>query len=1013
MSKTLKIGDVYKDFEVIDIFELKDYGSVAFYLRHKILGLEILHLFNDDEENLFSFSFRTPNQKSNGAAHIMEHSVLCGSEKYPLKDPFTQLSNQSVKTYLNACTYPDKTVYPASSIVRADYFNLMSVYADAVFFPRLSREIFMQEAYRLECNADGKYSIQGVVYNEMKGSYSSFDSVAYDVASRALYKNCVYEKDSGGDPLEIPTLSYEQYLEFHKKWYRPDNCFVFLNGNIPTCEQIDFLDENFIGRLKAKYPDCACDEKSRRQQIKNFIDYVNPAPLCEPVFLEEIGPAGDTAEKGSSVLVSFDLGHSKNALSSMEKVFLLGILLNHDGSPLQKALLDSGLGEDTAPGTGIESLYHVIFSAGLRGVKKSDVHKVKELIFKTFEQIVEKGIRKEDIDSTLMGLEFTHREIRRSSGPYALSIMSSPINAWLYGEKIQESFRLRAVLEKIRSKISGQKGYFESLIKKYFLENKNWAISVITPSKKYNSQRDKAEQKIIQNLLKCTTEEKIKQDNLRLKEFQSQKDSLSLLPHLHPADFLEEGKNVLQKIPINIEKLDVKGKKIDFLSTAQYTNGISYIKIGFPTDVLEPKDYKMLPLLSAAVTECGWNGLDWAKTAELTALHTGGISANLLVNSLSTTKKSREFAKQHDFCGREWLVFKLRVIDEKLSEGLKLLSDNIRTVDFSDLKRLKDILIELRNDVDSYVVPEGHQFALLRAQRKNSRVAAVDEIWNGITLLYNLHDFAKKPIDVLSSELKRIFSKLKSGGAFIHITAEKETIQKNMSLFKKFSEETLITPLIPRLNSSPDDFIKMTDLEADSDKNHKNSDSPEILIVPAQVGFSAQSSKANEYGTKMCAYADVCTHWLSNILLWEEIRTKCGAYGAFCHTESLAGTLLFATYRDPTPSKSNSVFAKCLKKAGNIDFTKEETEKAVVGTYSAFVQPKTPASKGTLSLIRTLYAVQDDEREQIIRNILAAKPSDLKKTFQKLYLNMQNGKYSVIICGKDLAPVGKNLVLPL
>ena len=175
MSKTLKIGDVYKDFEVIDIFELKDYGSVAFYLRHKILGLEILHLFNDDEENLFSFSFRTPNQKSNGAAHIMEHSVLCGSEKYPLKDPFTQLSNQSVKTYLNACTYPDKSVYPASSIVRADYFNLMSVYADAVFFPRLSREIFMQEAYRLECNADGKYSIQGVVYNEMKGSYSSFD----------------------------------------------------------------------------------------------------------------------------------------------------------------------------------------------------------------------------------------------------------------------------------------------------------------------------------------------------------------------------------------------------------------------------------------------------------------------------------------------------------------------------------------------------------------------------------------------------------------------------------------------------------------------------------------------------------------------------------------------------------------------------------------------------------------------------------------------------------------------
>ena len=364
MSELLKKGDSYKSFIVLNVFELPDYHSTAFHLRHTKTGLEVFHLLNDDPENLFAFAFRTPNTKANGLAHIIEHSVLCGSEKYPLKDPFVIMSNQSVKTYLNAMTYSDKTVYPASSIAKADYFNLMSVYGDAVFFPRLNKEIFMQEAHRLEIDENGNPSIQGVVYNEMKGSYSSFESVAADISLSSLLKGTIYEKDSGGDPLEIPSVTYEEFLNFHKTWYRPDNCFVFLNGNIPTVEQLDFLQENFLTRLEKKFPDIDVSESARKKRIDDFIKLVTPPKISNPIELYAEGPSGD-GEESNTVLVNWRVGRCENALSATEKVVLTGILCNHDGSPLQKALIESGLGEDLAPQNGLfGSIYSTILTIG-------------------------------------------------------------------------------------------------------------------------------------------------------------------------------------------------------------------------------------------------------------------------------------------------------------------------------------------------------------------------------------------------------------------------------------------------------------------------------------------------------------------------------------------------------------------------------------------------------------------------------------------------------------------------
>lgn len=1009
MSDILQQGSGYKGFIVLKVFELKDYHSTAVYLRHKKTGLEVLHLVNDETENLFAFSFRTPNPKGNGAAHIMEHSVLCGSEKYPLKDPFTQLSNQSVKTYLNAATYPDKTVYPASSTIEADYFNLMSVYGDAVFFPRLSPEIFAQEAHRLEIGKDGKPSIQGVVYNEMKGSYSSFESVAMDVPLRALLKGSVYEEDSGGDPLKIPSLSYEEYLDFHRKWYRPENCFVFLYGNIPTTRQLDFLQEQFLTRLEKRNPDFLWKPSVKEDILRRHISYVSSSEVKEPLFVKSYGPAGEGKEKGSTVFITWNLGQSLDAFEAMEKVFLTGILLNHDGSPLQKALVECGIGEDTAPGMSLESLYDTLFTVGLRGVKKADVDKVQEIVFNTLRKIADEGISKEDIDSTLMALEFSHREIRRVQGPYAMAIMNFPINAWLYGNDIEKSFRLRSVLEKVRTNIRDNKGYLENLIRKFFLDNKNYVVAQITPSKKYTEERNKSEQSIINALMSGTTAEDVKKQNDALHAFQSAKDDTSCLPHLSPKDFIVKGKRVSDSLSMELDSVKgADGSNVDYFVSSENTNGITYLDVGFPADVLSPEDYPLLPLFTDTVSDCGWGALDWSSAAAQSAVHTGGISASLLTNELCLTRNSSSFIKEHRFCGRDWVVFKMRVIDEELETGLELLSDNINLVDFHDTKRLKDIALETRNDFESSIVPGGHQYAMLRSLRHSSQVAAVDEIWNGISQLYTLRKLASSDQKKNAEHFRRILSEIKAGGGFIHITAEAETISKSRPLIEKFAIRTGLSHIKEKRLSRKEDFEKLTDIDGSVPAGES-----EIIVIPGQVGYAAETFPSIPYAEKGNAVMEICGHWLSSILLWERIRTIGGAYGAFCETDSITGNILFATYRDPSPEKSNLVFEQCLKDAAKIDFSKDDTEKAVMGTYSHFVTPKTPRAKGNIELLRALYGINSDDRENKLLELLHCTPEELKRGFEKLAEFSAKCKYRVIIGPEDCVKFGKKVVLPL
>ncbi len=1021
-----KIGDSYKNFEVLDVFDVQDFHSTAVHLVHRTTGLELVHFVNDDEENLFSFSFRTPNEKANGAAHILEHSVLCGSERFPLKDPFVALSNQSVKTYLNAMTFPDRTVFPASSIVKADYFNLFNVYGDAVFFPKLDREIFLQEAHRLEIDKNGTPSIQGVVYNEMKGDYSSFDSVVSDLCNKSVLSGSVYEKDSGGDPLEIPSITYEEFREFHKRWYRPDNCLVFLYGNIPTEEQIDFVQSNFIGRLEKKFGEMDSSlsknwtaegfRELKKSRIGDFLRFVTPAKIEEPVELRAEGPGGE--ESGNSVVVNWLFGKCETADIQSENAVMCGILLNHGGSPLGKALVDSGLGEDLSPQVGYSSyLYNSVLSVGLRGVKSGDEKKVEKVIFDTLQKIVDEGISKNDIESTLMSMEFSQREIKRFGGPYSKSLMTKIVYGWLYGFDISRQIRQRATLERIKSKIEADSKFFEKKIKSLMLDNKSRSLVVVTPSENFSKKRAEAERRLASELLSKTSVDKVRAESDRLHEFQKSSDDVSCLPHLNPKDFIVDGKPLMNVVHTEIEKIDgtdsgKTGRKIPLFTNEENTNGIVYVTVGFPVDVLDAEDYLYVPALTDALDDSGWvrrcdgKFLDWAESSEICALHTGGLTCSAVNFDMAETVDSKKAFADCSWTGREWVLYKVAMLEEETGNALEILADCITGADFRDEKRLLDIFLEDKNDFESSIVPDGHLYVDSRAKIGFSRSFTVSELWTGIRQLYVLREIVSADKKSLAERFKRMSAKIRDGGAFIHVTAEKGGLSKVKELLPKFVSDAGLKSLCEKSVVDDGKLAALAELPADcggSGCENSGKCTEEIIVLDSQVGFAAECFEASPYGSEREAVEDVCSHWLSNNLLWERIRTIGGAYGAFCMTNPTPGVFSFATYRDPKPFDSCAAFERCLEEAASLDFGEETVEKAIVGDYSHWLQPQAPKGRGVSGLLRMLSGICDSDRARKLGWLLNTDSAKMKNAFSVLVGNAKNSlrKRRVIICSKE------------
>jgi Zn-dependent M16 (insulinase) family peptidase len=935
-------------FEILEVLELEELKAQGIWAKHEKTGVEVFHVLNDDIENLFSFSFATFPEDNTGVAHILEHSVLCGSERYPLKDAFIVLAQGSLQTFLNAITFPDKTVYPASSTNEHDYFNLMSVYGESVFRPLLPEWTFMQEGHRMEYQ-NGKLSITGVVYNEMKGAYSSLDTYAGHWSVKAIMPNTPYDFESGGDPQAIPQLTWEGLKKFHHSRYSPANCRIFLAGNIPTEKQLTFLNDEFFSKLDGGKP---CTPIVKTQRWK------------EPKKFHVPCPAG--SERKSTIFLSWLCSDVNDINENLALTALTEILLGHDGSPLTRKLIESGLGEDITPVTGLESeIREILFVAGLRGVNgnlKQKSGAIEKLIMGELRRLVTEGIPPEEIEAALLALEFSQREIRRSGGPFSLVWMRRSLKAWLHGCKPWEGLLISDSLAKIKENLSRDKNYFESLIKKYFLDNPHRALVVLEPKNDFLQKQEKKLSNELKNTQKSLSKEerqKIIDKSAELEKIQSEADSpqaLSAIPHLSRNDLAVYD----DIIPRRHE--DLKG--VPALAHELYTNGITYIDFAFPVDVLSPEDYFWLPFFSRVITSVGLPGMDYGEVSSLLARTVGGFAA--VLHTASAVKNTPPYLQtasgNFDLSGRDWLFVRLKCLDEKIASSVDLAMRVICDADFSDRRRINDLVLELKNEIDSSLAPMGHIYSSGRTSRFNSRSKSVEEKYSGVSQIEFIHKLAKYDTGEIIKKLQYIREKIVKAGLIVNITGNAiDTAVAEIALrFSRFG------PPLPRLS---------TEISG-------NTATPEVFASRSlQVGFAALTLNAAPYDTLEQTAEIVLSHQLSTGALWEVIRMKGGAYGAFINSNSLDNCLSFATYRDPNPLRSLDVISSIFKDSTYGKCLEDYLVKSIIGCYSKETRPQTSAEKGLVDFNRFLYGIEDSYRRKRLERLVSLSTSDIEAVF--------------------------------
>ena len=976
------IGKAYKDFVLLSIDELPDYKARGVYLRHKTTGLEVYHIIKEDKENLFAWAFRTLDNTSRGVAHIMEHSVLCGSEKYPLKEPFITLASTSLNTFLNALTYPDKTVYPGASVVRADYYNMMDVYGDAVFFPKLDHATFIQEGHRLEMDEEGKLSIQGVVYNEMKGNYSSFQSVAFSNLISSMFPESFPAYDFGGDPLHIPELTYQEFLDFHQKYYSPDNCLLFLYGDIPTGEQLDFIDQRFISRLIKKYDCrqggaiCNVDVSSKKPVIKKEIK-----KLQEINFLQESSSlktyAPDTGSTGSFVTLNWYSGKA-----DMEKYFLSEVLCGNDSSPLSRALKDSKLGDDVQFQS-FGQFREEFFTAGLWGVKKGNEEKVFRLIEDSLRDIYEKGVSQEDINSAVMGIDFALREVNRYWGPFSIQIMEKATKGWCNGDACSSQLTPITSFERVKKALRSDPDYTKKLIKKYFFDPAVKIEFVAEPSEKYFAEREEAEKALITRLEKDLDKAQLKKDLDELHAYQQHIETSEETACIPTTKISELDRNIdIPHTSLEFVK-GADGSDIPLFISEEETNGIFYTDVLFPFDNLKPEYIQHIPFLSDVITNLGWNGKGWDKCTAESSCVMGDIWGRTLCLPLSNVKESlseMEKYKAYNFCGRSWIGIICKALIERAEEALDMMAEVITKMDFEDEKHLETLIGELKAEKKNNLVASGRDYTQKRARAAWNVNLAMNEIMWGISQLHTVSEYKKHNAKKLLKTLAYMYSECVKTGGIIHITADSQSLKKLKPLLQKFAVKAGITKLLPGHKYTLEELAPYI-----SDYESCQSDKTQFLKVSSQTGYAVAVTPASDYLTKEAASEGILASWMTSHTLWDKIRTTGGAYGASCWVDSIQNQVVMSTYRDPTPEKSIEVYLQSLKELCSKPIPKEEVEKTIVSVYGNAIVPASPSDRGARSFEGMLYGNPMEFKQKRVDCILEVTEEDVEKACDRLF----------------------------
>ncbi|HET6461012.1 MAG TPA: insulinase family protein [Syntrophales bacterium] len=938
---TLAAGQMAYGFRVLRVELIPEIRITAYEMEHVQTGAKILHLHCDDRENLYSVGFRTPPENSTGVPHILEHSVLAGSERYPLRDVFNELHRGTLQTFINAFTYPDKTIYPVASQVRADFFNLARVYTDLVLRPRLLKETFYQEGHHFEFSnpedTGSELIISGIVFNEMKGVYSSPEALMYKVIQQHLYPDTPYSFDSGGNPDDIPHLSYEQFKAFHRAYYSATNARFFIYGDIPTADHLVFLAEMLAG----------FDRVEVASSIRSQPRWQNPLSIQSsyPIAKDD-NPKGKTA-----VNVAWMMAENVQYETALLLQIISGMLVGSAAGPLRKALIDSGLGEDLSPLTGLESDFkQIAFVVGLRGTDPDKGTRIEALIIDTLKNIAKSGFDRALIEGTLHQVEFNGKEIVRSAFPYGIMLMGRVYHTWLYDGDPLEGLNFPRAIENVRNKWAANPELFQETVQKWFLDNPHRLLSVTEPSTTYQADYDEAFKKkmaLLKASLSVDKLESIREDAVALKKFQVGPDAPAAeLPRLSISDISRS----IETIPTTKAEIE----NVPVLMHDIFANGIAYLDLAFDVSDLQEDLQLYLPLLAKLIANMGAAGLNYEEMAKRIILKTGGIGYHLCAGMTVDGKKNWQK-----------LIFRVKALQRNISGAVDIISDILTKGDMSDEARMRELIAERKNDLHASVIPSGHTFARRSAGQALSTAAYRDEQWHGRTqfkfvnmISDEFQEKRKELMDNLTFLQQNVFRKDR---LYINLTADAE----GLSLLRESSAN-----FVRHLLSGGG--IGNTSIPVFSCVNTG-------ITIPAHVSYVAKVLQAPAYGDALSAPMFVLARQLSNGYLYKRIRVQGGAYGGMSQYDPMSGIFALLSYRDPNIIDTLNVYREAEELISQDKISGEELEKTVIGTIGSLDKPMDPSNRGYIAMIRDFTGLTDEDRLKFRHTILDMTPELLQE----------------------------------
>ncbi|MGN0151166.1 MAG: insulinase family protein [Wujia sp.] len=932
-----KLEDL-KAYTLVETQKLQEVNGTGYVMRHNKTGARVMVIENDDKNKVFTIGFRTPPSDDTGVPHITEHSVLCGSKHFPVKDPFIELCKGSLNTFLNAMTYSDKTVYPVASLNKQDFHNLMHVYLDAVFYPNIydRKEIMMQEGWHYEVDEEsGELKINGVVYNEMKGVYSSPEQQLYRVIEKSLLEHTAYGYESGGDPAHISELTQEMFLDFHRRYYHPSNSYIYLYGDMDSAEELDFIDREYLSAFDFLDIDSALTDEPCFESPKKVTGFYSLSDA-------------DDEEDNTYLAYNVVIGHSLDKKLCMATAVLEHALLVAPGAPLKKALIDAGIGKDVFSSYD-DGIKQPTFSIIAKNANASDEDRFIRIIDETVEKLINDGLNKKALLASVNYYEFKHKEGNYGRNPKGLMLGLNAFGTWLYDDNAAlDLFSMNHVFDELKEDID--KGYFEEILKKYILENTHKTYVMLIPKKGLNAKIEKESADKLAEYRASLSEETIRsmvEEVKHLKEYQSApstREELETIPMLAISD-IDKKARTIQNHFSEIEMVRVISHKI-------FTNGISYLTLNFDITDL---NYRLLPtvaLLTEILKYVDTEHYSYNELANEINLHTGGIG-------FSTTVTNR---REKDRYCVQFLV-NAKMLDEKIDKGMELIEEILFSSKVDDKKRLREIIAETRANLKNDLVSSGHITAAGRALSYISPIGVVKELTEGVDYykyLAMLDDDFDNQYEQLAEDLKTVLGEiLWRGGLEISYTADKDP------------EETLarsVSSLSAKLSSRL--AFEQTEQIVPQIYN-------EGFKTASQVQYVATAGNFMDRNLVYNGGLAVLSCIFSYEYLWLNVRVKGGAYGCMC-AFSRSGNTYFTSYRDPNLMETYEIYKKAPEYVRNFDADARDMTKYIIGAISKLDAPLTPSAEGNFSYVAYLMGLTDEDLQRERDEVLSASVESIR-----------------------------------